>query len=104
MAPRKTTPPVLEGYHGIKKATELLGLSDPADPTDTAGQKWLRDGVNLKGWPHQRMAGRLVLSDSDLAAFAGMHRNPAVRPGRRSRKRAATRPSTPAAESSPAAA
>lgn len=86
MAPRKTTPRVLEGYHTIKKATELLGLSDPNDPDDKTGQKWLRDGVNLKGWPHQYMAGRLVFSDSDLARIAEISRNTPNRRGRRSKK------------------
>lgn len=86
MAPQKTTPPVLEGFHGIKKATELLGLSDPNDPDDKTGQRWLRDGVNLKGYPHQRMAGYLVFSDSDLIEIARLNRNPATRPGRRPRR------------------
>lgn len=92
MTPRKTPPAVLEGYYGIKKATELLGLSDPDDPADKTGQKWLRDGVNLKGWPHQRFAGRLVFSDSDLATIAALNRNPVTRSGRRSRTRRASTP------------
>lgn len=87
MAPRKTPPAVLEGYYGIKRATELLGLSDPEDKEDKTGQKWLRDGVNLKGWPHARMAGRLVFSDSDLATIAELNRNPVARPGRKPRQR-----------------
>ena len=83
MAPQKTPPSVLEGYHNVKRATEKLGLSDPTDPDDKTGQRWLRDGVNLKGWPHHRMGGQLVFSDSDLVEIARLNRNPATRPGRR---------------------
>lgn len=82
MAAQKPTPRALEGFHNVKKATELLGLSAPNDPDDKRGQKWLRDGVNLHGWPCHRMAGQLMFSDSDLAEIADMHANATTRRGR----------------------
>jgi hypothetical protein len=69
---------VLENFHNLKQACERLGLSDPKDPEDKRGQKWLRDGVNRpedgsKGprFPCTRMAGQLKFSDSQLAEIAG---------------------------------
>jgi hypothetical protein len=90
MAAQKPTPRALEGYHNVKKATVLLGLATD-DPEDKRGQKWLRDGVNLHGWPCHRMAGQLMFSDSNLAEIASMHANATTRRGR---TRRATRKKT----------
>lgn len=83
MAPPKATPRALEGFYNVKQATERLGLSDPDNPEDTTGQRWLRDGVNLEGWPHHRMAGYLMFSDTDLAEIARLSRNPTSHSGRK---------------------
>lgn len=72
-APTKPKP-VLEHYYNVKQACDRLGLSDPEDPNDKRGQKWIRDGVNLHDFPCRRMAGLLRFSDSDLAVIADMHR------------------------------
>lgn len=77
-APKASTTdakPVLENYYDLKAATVRLGLSDPNDPEDKRGQKWLRDGVNKLGWPCHRMARQLKFSDSDLAEIAQINRN-----------------------------
>lgn len=82
MSTRKPTPTKqLEGFYNVKQAAEKLGLNDPTDPDDESGIRWLRDGVNHKGFPHHRMSGRLVFSDSDLADIAAMHRNASARVG-----------------------
>jgi hypothetical protein len=61
-----------------------LRLRDEDDPT-TKGEKVLRDGVNLHGWPCHRYPNRLLFSDSDLAQIAELHRNRRdKRAGRRS--------------------
>ena len=58
-----------------------------------AGQRWLRDGVNHKGFPHYRVGRRLMFSEANLVAILedfcrvpGTHR----RPRRTSRKTAAS--------------
>lgn len=87
--PARQTPPTrmlkLEGFHDVKQATVKLGLASE-DPNDVSGQRWLRDGVNHKGFPCHRMNGRLLFSDSDLAEIAAMHRNAPTRAGRPRRK------------------
>ncbi|MCT9078798.1 hypothetical protein [Streptomyces fulvoviolaceus] len=76
----------LQVFFNVKQATVKLGLSAD-DPKDLAGQRWLRDGANHKGFPHHRMSGRLVFSAADLAEIAGMHRNAPTRRGRPRRTR-----------------
>lgn len=98
-APTKPKP-VLEHYYGVKQACDRLGLSDPDDPEDKRGQKWLRDGVNKLGFPHHRMAGQLKFSDSNLAAIADMNRsrphgNSGTRRKKRTRKPAALAAAVP---------
>lgn len=73
-APTKPKP-VLEHYYNVKQACDRLGLSDPKDPDDKRGQKWIRDGVNKLGFPNHRMAGQLLFSDSNLAEIAELHRS-----------------------------
>jgi hypothetical protein len=73
--PQAPAKPILEHFYGVKQACDRLGLSDPKDPDDKRGQKWLRDGVNKLGWPCHRLAGQLKFSDSDLAAITEIHRN-----------------------------
>lgn len=79
----------LEGFHTVKAATVALGLAT-SDEDDKRGQRWLRDGVNRKvnPFPHHRMSGLLVFSDSDLAEIAEMHHNAPTRRAARPRRRA----------------
>ncbi|MEU3287828.1 hypothetical protein [Streptomyces longwoodensis] len=68
----------------MAEAAVRLRLRDEDDPT-TKGEKTLRDGVNLHGWPCHRMGNRLLFSDSDLIEIAELHRNRRdARAGRRS--------------------
>ena len=70
-----TAPAVLEHFYSIKQATRRLGIADPDNPDDTAGEKWLRDGINQQGWDCYRMSGRIQLSESQLAEIAAKHLN-----------------------------
>ncbi|MFJ4845983.1 hypothetical protein [Streptomyces sp. NPDC088733] len=87
---RDSPPAALEGFYNIKKAAIRLGLNDGTDPKDESGHRWLRDGCNRpidgsKGpqFPHRRMCGQLIFSDSDLAWITEEHRNPTAKPGRK---------------------
>ena len=89
MAARKATPaptptpaePVLGTFYNVRNAAIRLGLTDPSDPDDTTGQRWLRDGFNrpedgTKGrkFPGLYMGRELMFSDSDLAEIAQIAR------------------------------
>lgn len=80
-----TKPLKLEGFYDVKQAAVKLGLATE-DEGDIRGQRWLRDGVNHKGFPHHRMNRQLMFSDSDLAEIAAMHRNAPTRAGRPRRR------------------
>ncbi len=54
-------------YHNVNEAAERLRV----------GVRWLRDGVNHRGFPHGRLGARLVFSDADIAAIYEMYRVPA---------------------------
>jgi hypothetical protein len=86
MSPRRTAPPrQLDRFYTVKQAAKWLIPPDPDDPDDEnseAGERWLRDGVNHKGWPHHRFGRRLMFSESDLAEIAQCHRNAPTRAGR----------------------
>ncbi|MFJ3200945.1 hypothetical protein [Streptomyces sp. NPDC086989] len=88
----------LENFYSVPEAAVRLGLRKPED-TGKGGEKWLRDGVNLHGFPCHRLAGQLKFSDTDLAEIAERHRNkPETRSRRRpARRRPVTRPSAAAA-------
>jgi hypothetical protein len=94
---------VLENFHTVPEAAIRLGLRKKEDPSKK-GEKWLRDGANRpengsKGprFPHRRMAGQLLFSDSDLATIGELSRNaPQGRALYTRRRRPATaRPATP---------
>lgn len=85
MSPRKPTP---EGFYNVNRAVVRLGLAKDED--DTTGRRWLRDGANRKpgdkrgkAFPHSRLNGQLVFSESDLAEIYAMHRNAPTRRGRK---------------------
>jgi hypothetical protein len=72
--PKKTpTTTVLEHFYTVSEAAIRLGLREPHED-NKRGEKWLRDGVNLKAFPHHRMARLLMFSDTDLAEIAAMSR------------------------------
>lgn len=78
-APTKPKP-VLEHFYSVSEAAIRLNLrkKDEVDENgkeSKKGEKWLRDGVNLRGFPHHRLAGQLKFSDSDLAEIAQLHSN-----------------------------
>jgi hypothetical protein len=76
MAATKASPPtILETHYSVSAAAVRLGLRDPEDET-TKGEKVLRDGVNLHGWPHSRIGRTLVFSESDLAEILLRNRAP----------------------------
>lgn len=86
--PRPTLAPVLENFHTVSAAAVRLSLRDEGEEGQR-GEKWLRDGANRpkdgsKGepFPHHRLAGRLMFSDSDLAEIAAMNRQVPQRRGR----------------------
>ncbi|MES9522392.1 hypothetical protein [Streptomyces capoamus] len=67
----------LERFYNIRSAAIRLDLTDPDDPENTSGQRWLRDGFNrpLDGSQGRKFPGRymgrsLVFSESDLAVIA----------------------------------
>ncbi|MFF9310001.1 hypothetical protein ACF1BS_03730 [Streptomyces sp. NPDC014748] len=89
-SPRTASVTQLETFYTVKQAAKRLIPTDqdPDNPdgNDEAGERWLRDGVNHKGWPCHRFGRRLMFSDSDLAEIAAMHRNAPTRAGRPRRK------------------
>jgi len=83
LAPTQTPAelPLLERFYNVRKAAVRLGLTDPDDPDDNTGQRWLRDGFNrpLDGSKGRRFPGRymgreLIFSESDLVAIAEIAR------------------------------
>lgn len=77
-APTQRTPaePVLGLFYNVRNAAIRLGLTDPTDPDDTTGQRWLRDGFNrpLDGGEGRKFPGRymgreLIFSEADLAVI-----------------------------------
>lgn len=69
--------PALGLFYNVRNAAIRLGLTDPMDPDDTTGQRWLRDGFNRpfdgsKGrkFPGRYMGRELVFSEFDLAVIA----------------------------------
>ncbi|MFF8482397.1 hypothetical protein [Streptomyces antibioticus] len=75
--PLAPTEPVLARFYNLRNAAIRLGLTNPDDPDDNTGQRWLRDGFNRpedgsKGrkFPGRYMGRNLVFSEDDLAAIA----------------------------------
>ncbi|MEH0629878.1 hypothetical protein [Streptomyces stelliscabiei] len=68
--------PALGLFYNVRNAAIRLGLTDPTDPDDTTGQRWLRDGFNRpfdgsKGrkFPGRYMGRELIFSEADLAVI-----------------------------------
>ncbi|MCW7941605.1 hypothetical protein AAW14_06035 [Streptomyces hygroscopicus] len=87
---------LLERFHNVGEAAVRMGFKTQAehDAGSTKGERWLRDGANRpedgsKGtpFPHVRMNGCLMFSDSDLAEIAEMHRNAPTQGARRGTRR-----------------
>lgn len=92
--PTKASVTKLEKFYTVKQAAKWLVPPDPDNADDEVGERWLRDGVNHKGWPHHRFGRRLMFSESDLAEIAALHRNAPTRSGR---PRASRKPARAAA-------
>lgn len=77
-APTQRTPaePVLGLFYNVRNAAIRLGLTDPTNPDDTTGQRWLRDGFNRpidgsggRKFPGRYMGRELIFSEADLAVI-----------------------------------
>lgn len=92
--PTRRTPPTkplaLDGFHTVAGAAVRLNLKtkEEHDAGSAKGERWLRDGVNHKGWPSHRLNGCLMFSDSDLMEITALNRNVPTRTGRPRRKSA----------------
>ncbi|MCY0962457.1 helix-turn-helix domain-containing protein [Streptomyces sp. H27-H5] len=74
MPTRKTDTPKLEPLYSVEEAAVLLlnlknEAGEQGQQSKEAGQRWLRDGVNHKGFPHYRVGRRLMFSERDLVAI-----------------------------------
>lgn len=95
--PTRKAPPtkalkLLERFYNVGEAAVRLNFKtqEEHDAGSTKGERWLRDGANRpedgskgKPFPHFRMNGCLMFSDSDLAEIAEMHRNAPTQGARR---------------------
>lgn len=70
------TEPTLGRFYNLRNAAIRLDLTDPDDPDDTTGQRWLRDGFNRpadgsqgRKFPGRYMGRNLVFSEADLAVI-----------------------------------
>ncbi|WP_392970977.1 hypothetical protein [Streptomyces sp. LN245] len=95
-APPTKQPPKLEGFYNVGEAAVRLNVKtqEEHEAGSTKGERWLRDGVNHKGWPCHRLNSCLMFSDSDLMEIAARNRNVPTRAGRPRRKPAAPRGAT----------
>lgn len=83
-------------YNVEEAASLLLHLKGEEHKRESlAGQRWLRDGVNHKGFPHYRVGRRLMFTEADLVTILedfcrvpGTYRRP---------RRATRKPATSAA-------
>lgn len=90
---------IVENTYTVSEAAVKLQLReedevDKHGKPSKKGEKWLRDGVNLQGWPCHRMAGVLKFTESDLAEIQELNRNKPETRGRRRSTAARKRPST----------
>ncbi|MFF0777033.1 hypothetical protein [Streptomyces sp. NPDC003720] len=99
--PTRKVPPTkqplkLEGFHTVGEAAVRMNFKTQAehDAGSTKGERWLRDGCNRpedgsegQPFPHHRMNGCLMFSDTDLAEIAAMHRNARTQGARRRMRR-----------------
>lgn len=89
MAATKAPPlKIVENTYSVAEAAVRLRLrkEDEVDKNgkpSKKGEKWLRDGVNLHGWPHYRLGGQLRFSESNLAEIQELHQNKPETRGRR---------------------
>jgi hypothetical protein len=94
---RKTPPAPLENFYNVGEAAVRMNFKTQAEHEagSSKGERWLRDGANRpedgskgKPFPHFRMNGNLMFSDSNLAEIAAMHRNAPTQGARRRTRRA----------------
>lgn len=96
-APPTKQPLKLDGFYNVGEAAVRLNLKtqEEHDAGSTKGERWLRDGVNHKGWPSHRLNGCLMFSDSDLMEITALNRNVPTRGGRPRRKPAGAHAAKP---------
>jgi hypothetical protein len=104
--PARKAPPTkaipLESFYNVGEAAVRMNFKTQAEHEtgSTKGERWLRDGCNRpedgsegQPFPHHRMNGSLMFSDSNLAEIAAMHLNaPTQGARRRTRKRSTAKP------------
>jgi hypothetical protein len=98
--PTRKAPPTqqlakLDDFYSVGEAAVRMNLKTQAEHEagSTKGERWLRDGVNHKGFPAHRLNRQLMFSDSDLAEIAAMNRSaPTQSVRRQTRRRAMARP------------
>lgn len=68
---------ILDSLMRVKPAAERIGFSE----------RWLRDGVNHRGFPHYRFGQTIAFDEDQLVQILELHRQEAVapRPARRER-------------------
>ncbi|WP_030292280.1 hypothetical protein [Streptomyces katrae] len=96
---------IVENTYSVSEAAVRLKLREEDEVNKNGeaskkGEKWLRDGVNLHGWPHYRLGGQLRFSESDLAEIQELNRN---KPETRGRRRSTGTRKRPSVRSSKAA-
>ncbi|MFB6805398.1 hypothetical protein [Streptomyces sp. NPDC056387] len=89
---------IVENTYNVSEAAIRLKLREEGEvgrngKPSKKGEKWLRDGVNLLGWPHYRLGGELRFSESDLAEIQELNRNKPQARGRRRNPGTRKRPS-----------
>lgn len=68
MSTRKIDTQKFQQLYTVEEAANLLLHLKGEERTEKseAGQRWLRDGVNHKGFPHYRVGRRLMFTEADL--------------------------------------
>jgi len=68
MSTRRIDTQKFQPLYNVKEAADLLLRlkGEEHKKESEAGQRWLRDGVNHKGFPHYRVGRRLMFTEADL--------------------------------------
>lgn len=71
MSTRKIDTQKFQQLYTVEEAAKLLLhlKGEEHREQSVAGQRWLRDGVNHKGFPHYRVGRRLMFTEADLVTI-----------------------------------
>jgi len=71
MSTRKIDTQKFQQLYNVEEAAKLLLhlKGEEHREQSEAGQRWLRDGVNHKGFPHYRVGRRLMFTEADLVTI-----------------------------------